>query len=56
MSFTIAIAVAGLATAAWFGLFGLVLLIARSSAPAPAPATMDLGPEPPAVVNLLANR
>ncbi|SNT62761.1 Predicted membrane protein [Asanoa hainanensis] len=56
MSLTIAIAVAVLATAAWVGLFGLILLITRSFAPSPAPATMDLGPEPPAVVNLLANR
>ncbi|MEV4535177.1 hypothetical protein AB0J82_15235 [Asanoa sp. NPDC049518] len=56
MSLTVAIAVAVLATAAWIGLFGLILLITRSYAPTPAPATMDLGPEPPAVVNLLANR
>ena len=56
MSLTIAIAVAALATAAWVGLFGLIMLITRSFAPSPAPATMDLGPEPPAVVNLLANR
>ncbi|MEV0714638.1 hypothetical protein [Asanoa sp. NPDC050611] len=56
MSLTIAIAVAVLATAAWAALFGLVLLFTRSMAPSPAPATMDLGPEPPAVVNLLANR
>ncbi|GAA1859752.1 DUF2207 family protein [Asanoa iriomotensis] len=52
----IAVAVAVLATAAWAGLYGLILLFTRSSAPSPAPATMDLGPEPPAVVNLLANR
>ncbi|GIF72325.1 DUF2207 family protein [Asanoa siamensis] len=56
MSLTIAIAVAVAATAAWAGLYGLILLITRSSLPTPAPATMDLGPEPPAVVNLLANR
>ncbi|HTF10682.1 MAG TPA: hypothetical protein VK659_21170, partial [Asanoa sp.] len=56
MSLTVVIAVAVLATAAWAALFGLVLLITRSSLPAPTPATMDLGPEPPAVVNLLANR
>ncbi|MEV4617309.1 hypothetical protein AB0J74_01175 [Asanoa sp. NPDC049573] len=56
MSLTIAIAVAVLATAAWAGLYGLILLFTRSSLPSPAPATMDLGPEPPAVVNLLANR
>ncbi|GIF50252.1 putative membrane protein DUF2207 [Asanoa ferruginea] len=56
MSLTVVIAVAVLATAAWAALFGLVLLITRSSFPEPAPATMDLGPEPPAVVNLLANR
>jgi hypothetical protein len=56
MSLTIVIAVAVLATAAWAALFGLVLLITRSSFPEPTPATMDLGPEPPAVVNLLANR
>ncbi|MDG4826763.1 DUF2207 domain-containing protein [Asanoa sp. WMMD1127] len=56
MSLTISIVVAALATAAWAGLYGLVLLVTRSMLPAAAPATMDLGPEPPAVVNLLANR
>jgi predicted membrane protein DUF2207 len=41
--------------AAWFGLFGLAHLATRPRMPAPAPATQDLGSEPPAVVSLLVN-
>jgi hypothetical protein len=41
---------------AWFGLYGLAMLITRPARPAPAPATQDLpGDEPPAVVSLLTN-
>jgi len=50
------VAVAAVATLAWLAAYGLVLLVTRSAAPVPGPPTMDLGAEPPAVVNLLANR
>ena len=56
MPITLAFVVAAVATAAWAGLYGLVLLFTRSGAAAPAAATMELGVEPPAVVNLLTNR
>src|SRR5215470_14774296 len=52
--------IAGLLIAApvvvWFGVYGLVLLATRPGLPDAAPATEDLGPEPPAVVSLLVNR
>ncbi len=37
------------------GLYGLMLLATRPHGVEPAPAGQDLGPEPPAVVSLLAN-
>jgi hypothetical protein len=47
------VAAASLAT--WALTYGLMLLITRPRHVEPAPATQDLGPEPPAVVSLLAN-
>ncbi len=41
------------AVAAWMGLYGLMLLVTRPRAVPAAPATQDLGAEPPAVVSLL---
>ena len=54
-----AIADLALATASaglWFLVYALVRLFTRPASPAAAPATMELGPEPPAVVSLLVNR
>jgi len=42
--------------AAWFGAYGLALAATRPYLPEAAPATEDLGNEPPAVVSLLVNR
>jgi hypothetical protein len=42
--------------ALWFAAFGLAHVVTRSRRPDPAPATEDLGSEPPAVVSLLVNR
>lgn len=50
-----AILIAG-SLAIWFGVYGLALLATRPETPPAAPATEDLGPEPPAVVSLLVNR
>jgi hypothetical protein len=50
----IAIAVASLGLFA--AAYGIALLATRPARPPAAPATPDLGEEPPAVVNLLANR
>lgn len=49
--------IALVAVAAWFGLYGLCLVVTRPARPQPMPPTQDLGqnPEPPAVVCLLAN-
>ena len=44
------------AVAAWFGGYALARFLTRPASPRPGPATQDLGPEPPAVVSLLANR
>ncbi|WP_433533497.1 DUF2207 family protein [Micromonospora sp. CA-263727] len=44
------------ALAGWFGVYGVVRLLTRPASPAPAPATMELGAEPPALVSLLVNR
>ncbi len=50
------VAVSAVALAGWFGAYGLVRLVTRPASPAPAPATMELGDEPPALVSLLVNR
>src|ERR1700753_4076034 len=42
--------------AVWVGVCGLILLATRPARAGGAPATEDLGPEPPAVVSLLVNR
>jgi hypothetical protein len=42
--------------AAWFGVYGLALAVTRPWMPDAAPATEDLGTEPPAVVSLVVNR
>ncbi len=39
----------------WFGTYGLMLLATRPRHIEPAPASQELGPQPPAVVSLLAN-
>jgi hypothetical protein len=41
--------------AVWFAAFGLVLLATRAETPPAAPATEDLGDEPPAVASFLVN-
>lgn len=48
-------AIVAASVALWFGVYGLMLLITRPRHVDPAPAGQDLGPEPPAVVSLLAN-
>lgn len=50
------LAVAGVALGGWFGAYGVARLLTRPASPPPDPATPDLGPEPPAVVNLLTGR
>lgn len=40
----------------WFLLYAAVRAGTRPASPPPAPATPDLGPEPPAIVHLLVNR
>ncbi|MEV6816179.1 hypothetical protein [Micromonospora sp. NPDC051296] len=50
------LAVSVAALAGWFVVYGLVRLVTRPASPAPAPATMELGAEPPALVSLLVNR
>ncbi len=42
--------------ALWFGVYGTVLAATRPFVPDPAPATEDLGPEPPAVASMLVNQ
>ncbi|HEY7174015.1 MAG TPA: hypothetical protein VH442_03775, partial [Micromonosporaceae bacterium] len=42
--------------AAWFGVYGLALAATRPWMPDAAPATEDLGTEPPAVVSFVVNR
>jgi hypothetical protein len=44
-----------LAVAAWFGLYGLLLLVTRPRGVVAQSATPDLGPEPPAVASLIAS-
>jgi hypothetical protein len=48
-------ALIGVPVAIWFGIYGLVRAATRPFVPDPAPATEDLGPEPPAVASLLVN-
>jgi hypothetical protein len=48
--------VAGVALGAWLLLFITVATATMPRLPDPGPETMDLGPEPPAVANLLLNR
>ena len=50
------VAVGAAALAGWFAVYGAVRLATRPANPAPAPATMELGDEPPALVNMLVNR
>jgi hypothetical protein len=51
----IAGALVAVPVAIWFGIYGLVLMATRPGMPDAAPATEDLGAEPPAVVSLLVN-
>ncbi|TBL26555.1 DUF2207 domain-containing protein [Verrucosispora sp. SN26_14.1] len=44
------------ALAGWLLLYGVLRWVTRPAAVSPAPATPELGAEPPAVVNLLVNR
>ncbi|SBT46341.1 DUF2207 family protein [Micromonospora narathiwatensis] len=50
------LAVSAVALAGWFLVYGIARLVTRPASPAPAPATPELGSEPPAVVSLLVNR
>ena len=43
----------GLALGGWFALYGVLWLVTRPRGITPAPATQDLGPEPPAVASLV---
>ena len=47
------VAIGTVSVAAWAGLYGLMLLATRPRAVPAAPATQDLGAEPPAVVSLV---
>jgi hypothetical protein len=49
------VAVGALAVGGWFALYGALLVITRPRGVRPAPATQDLGPEPPAVASLVGN-
>ena len=46
---------AAVSLGAWFGLYGLMLLMTRPRSIRALPATQDLGGEPPAVASLLTN-
>jgi hypothetical protein len=50
------IAIGVVAVGGWFTGYGLARLATRPASPAPAPASPDLGDEPPAVVSLIVNR
>ncbi|MDG4797153.1 DUF2207 domain-containing protein [Micromonospora sp. WMMD1082] len=50
------VAVGAVALGAWFLVYGIVRVSTRPSRPVPAPATPELGAEPPALVSLLVNR
>jgi Predicted membrane protein (DUF2207) len=47
------VAIGAVSVAAWAGLYAVMLLVTRPRSVAPAPATQDLGAEPPAVVSLV---
>ena len=49
------IAVGGVLTAGWLAVAGAIRALREPRNPHPAPETTDLGPEPPAVVNLLVS-
>jgi Predicted membrane protein (DUF2207) len=49
------IAATAAATAPWLAAAAVVYLRRRPDKPSPGPATLDLGPEPPAVANLLVH-
>jgi len=44
------------AVGCWLIAYGICLLLTRPASPSAGPATMDLGPESPALVSLLVNR
>jgi hypothetical protein len=46
---------ASVALAAWAALLGAVLVATRPRVPSPGPETLEPGPEPPAVANMLVN-
>jgi hypothetical protein len=48
--------IAAIVFGAWLVLFTILATATRPRLPDPGPETMDLGPEPPAVANFLANR
>jgi hypothetical protein len=48
--------VAAAAVGLWLAVYAVCRLLTRPTMPAAAPATMDLGPESPALVSLLVNR
>jgi Predicted membrane protein (DUF2207) len=50
------IALVAAPVALWFVAYGLTYMATRPDRPDPAPATEDLGSEPPAMVSLLVNR
>ena len=50
------LAVVVAALVVWFGIYAFCRVLTRPMLPHPAPATMDLGPESPALVSLLVNR
>jgi hypothetical protein len=49
------IIIAGVAGGLWLAAYGACRLATRTVLPPAGPATMDLGPEPPAVVSMLVN-
>jgi Predicted membrane protein (DUF2207) len=51
----VTIAATAAATAPWLLVVGIVYLRRRPPTPEPGPPTLDLGPEPPAVANLLVH-
>jgi hypothetical protein len=49
------IVVGSVLTAGWLGVVGVIRIVREPRNPRPSPETMDLGPEPPAVANLLTS-
>src|SRR5438093_7534263 len=49
------IVVGGVLTAAWLAVVGVIRAVREPRNPHPAAETMDLGPEPPALVSLLVS-